>query len=409
MSSRMKLFYFATDTYPPWRVDLTELFSRELAGLGVQTDWSLRREDRGGWASLQVNGERYFLPPAWPGLPVISPGIRRIGELFGELLLFFRFIFGDRYDIIQVRDDRYTAALFAWLVARIRGSKFVYWVSFPFPENDFEKAELTGGLKKVVFKWRGSLAKWWLYKFVLQRADHVFVQSERMRLDIAAYGVRLEKMTAVPMGVPTRLVAWRKTIQPVIDRNSVVYLGSLARSRRLELVIHAFSIVLQQCPDARLYMVGRGDTREDDQFLMDVCKREGLSDRVIFTGFMPMEDAWGLASRAAVCLSPFFPTPIFLQASPTKLNEYLALGRPAIANEHPEQSLTMAASGAGLCVSWGAEDFAGAICHLLTHPEEADRMGEQGPAWVAEHRSYERIAADVFARYRAIVLEGSTA
>ncbi|MDP3088158.1 MAG: glycosyltransferase family 4 protein [Methylotenera sp.] len=401
----MKIFYFATDTFPAWRVDLTELFSRELSQLGMQIDWCLRRDDRGMWTSIQMHGERFFLPPAWPGVPILTPLVRRIGEFLGEILLFFKFIFGERYDIIQVRDDRYTAAFIAWLAARIRGSKFVYWVSFPFPENDFEKAKLTDGVKKIIFQVRGTLTKWWLYKFVLQRADHVFVQSERMRLDISAYGVKLDKMTVVPMGVPTRVVQWRKSVKLEVDRNCVVYLGSMARSRRLELIIHAFSKVLKQCPDAKLYMVGRGDVAEDDRFLMKECEREGLGDSVIFTGFIPMEDAWLLASRAAVCLSPIYPTPIFMQASPTKLNEYLALGRPVIANEHPEQSVTIAASGAGICVKWGAEEFSKAISYLLTHPNEAESMGEKGPAWVAENRSYERIAAAVFDRYRSITCE----
>jgi glycosyltransferase involved in cell wall biosynthesis len=399
----MKLFYFATDTHPSWRVDLTELFSKELAALGVRIDWSLRREKSGIWEVLHRNGERIYLPLAITGIPLLTPIVRRVGELLGEIGLLFKFLLGERYDVIQVRDDRYTAALVGWFAARIRGSKFTYWVSFPFPENDFEKAKLSRGVKQQLFRIRGTLTKWWLYKFVLHKADHVFVQSERMRMDIAAFGVDLAKMTAVPMGVPPRLIEWRKTAQSEIDANSVVYLGSLARSRRLEMILTAYSIVLKQCPNARLYMVGRGDTVSDHHFLEDECRRIGVEEGVRFTGFVPMEQAWEMASKAAVCLSPIMPIPIFMVASPTKLYEYLALGRPVVANEQPEQSATLAESGAGLSVAWSAEDFAAAIIHLLKHPAEAEEMGRKGPAWVDGNCSYDRIAAGVYQQYQSVL------
>ncbi|MDP3818096.1 MAG: glycosyltransferase [Methylotenera sp.] len=399
----MKLFYFATDTYPPWRVDLTELFSHELKNLGLHTDWSLRRENSGSWCSLSHGGERVYLPLAVSGVPIISPIFRRLGEFIGEIGLTLKLLLGERYDFIQVRDDRYTAAFFAWLAARIRGSKFIYWVSFPFPENDLEKAKLSTGLKKTFFKLRGTLTVWWLYKIVLPRADHVFVQSERMRQDISAYGVATSRMTPVPMGVPPRLLEWGKSIDHAVDLVSVVYLGSFARSRRLEMVIDAFSIVIQTLPNAKLYMVGRGDTPEDGRFLENECRRLGVSDNVVFTGFLPMEQAWAIAAKAAVCISLFYPAPIFMQASPTKLNEYLALGRPVVANEHPEQSEIIASSGAGLCVPWSVEGFADAMIFLLSHPDDAKLMGDKGPSWVAEHRSYDRIAAKVFRQYKVLL------
>lgn len=399
----MRLFYFVTDSYPAWRVDLAELFSYELKSASLTTDWSMRRDNSGFWGSVHHNNEKIYLPLAVNNMGFITPIIRRIGEVIGELRLMLMLIFGQRYDIIQVRDDRYTAAFFAFVAARIRGSKFTYWVSFPFPENDLEKASLSIGVRSVFFKLRGTLAHWWLYKIVLPLADHIFVQTEGMKLNIISYGLPAHKMTAVPMGVSTKLFNWIKTANVSIEPNSIVYLGTLARSRRLEMLLEAFVVVLKKYPDATLYMVGRGDTADDRLYLERFATQLNITKRIIFTGFVPIEQAWAFAAKGAVCISPIYPTFIFLQGSPTKLYEYMALSRPVIANDHPEQLLALTESGAGLCVPWQAEEFATAIVSLLNNPHKAEEMAKFGPSWVAKNRRYDLVAAKVFSQYQQIV------
>lgn len=399
----MRLFYFVTDAYPAWRVDLAELFSLELKRLGLQTDWSVRRENTGFWTSIKKNEEIYYLPFAINAVPFVAPLARRVGELLGEIWMLVKLVFGQSYDFIQVRDDRYTAALFAYLAARIRGSYFTYWLSYPFPENDLEKAQLTTGLRKIIFKVRGEFSKWWLYKVMLPRADHVFVQTEHMKANMVAYGLDATKMSAVPMGVSTRLFQWISTSKPTIEANSMVYLGSFARSRRLELILEALALVVEKNPTAKLYMVGRGDVPADREFLEALTKQLNLTQHIEYTGFVPIEQAWEIAAKGAVCLSPIYPTFIFNQASPTKLYEYLALGRPVIANEHPDQSVTLMESGAGIVVPWESQSFAEAMIYLLSHPKEAEVMAKLGPRWAEENRRYDYIAKSVFQQYQKMI------
>jgi glycosyltransferase involved in cell wall biosynthesis len=399
----MKIFYFVTDTFPAWRVDLSELFSYELKKLGLHTDWSMRRDDSGVWGKIKKDGELIYIPLHINGMPLIAPIIRRLGEFFGEIFLTIKLVFGERYDFIQARDDRYTAAFFAWFAARIRGSKFTYWLSFPFPENDLEKANLSTGLQSLFFKLRGVYSMWWLYKIVLPNADHIFVQTDRMKENLVSYGLSEDKMTPVPMGVSTKLFDWKKNMQYEIERGSVAYLGTFARSRHLEMIIQAFALVAKQFVSVKLYMVGRGDIPEDRKFLENLVEELGLSRNVVFTGFLPIEQAWSVAAKSEVCISPIYPSYIYLQGSPTKLYEYMALGRPVIANEHPEQTRTLAISGAGKCVPWCEKSFADTLISMLTQPDDTQEMGKKGPNWVEEHRRYDHIAAQVFRQYRALL------
>ena len=94
---------------------------------------------------------------------------------------------------------------------------------------------------------------------------------------------------------------------------------------------------------------------------------------------------------ANVCVSPIYPSPMFNAASPTKLIEYMAMGKPVVANEHPEQSMVIEQSGAGYCVAWDEDAFAEAIVRLLNAPELATEMGERGRRYVAEHRAYDKL------------------
>ena len=111
--------------------------------------------------------------------------------------------------------------------------------------------------------------------------------------------------------------------------------------------------------------------------------------------------------RADVCLAPF-PTwpPHYLSATPTKLVEYLAMGRPVVAGDHPDQRRVIEESGAGLIAPATAEGFAAAITHLLAAPAEAEAMGARGPAWVAEHRDYAAISEAVAEVYDRLLTRG---
>jgi glycosyltransferase involved in cell wall biosynthesis len=139
---------------------------------------------------------------------------------------------------------------------------------------------------------------------------------------------------------------------------------------------------------------------DDEQLLRHEAELLELTDRVTITGWLPMSEAWRRVRKATVCVSPYLPVPILRSTSPTKLVEYMALGKPVVANDHPEQADVVHASGAGLVCAWREEDFARAIVTILENPERAARMGEAGRRYVAAHRTHWAMADLVAARYR---------
>jgi len=184
-----------------------------------------------------------------------------------------------------------------------------------------------------------------------------------------------------------------------VEPNTVLYLGTMARVRRLDVLLDALKIIRETNDQVRLIMVGAGPDPADLDYLRRCAERNGLQSFVEFTGLLSMQDAHARVAQAAVCISPFFPTSILQSTSPTKISEYMALGRPVVANSHPEQSVIIEQSGAGICVEWSAQEFADAVMTLLSDPVRAEEKAARGRDYVRRNRIYPVIAPIVAEPY----------
>ena len=164
--------------------------------------------------------------------------------------------------------------------------------------------------------------------------------------------------------------------------------------------MRAHALVVAAVPNARLVFVGSGWMPDDEQLLRREAERLGIGHNVTITGWLPMPEAWQHVRRAALCVSPYLPVPILRSTSPTKLIEYMALGKAVVANDHPEQADVLRESGAGIICGWNEQEFAAAILELLVDPDRRTRMGVAGRRYVAEHRTHWAMVELVAGLYR---------
>src|SRR6202034_1202523 len=116
-------------------------------------------------------------------------------------------------------------------------------------------------------------------------------------------------------------------------------------------LIRTFVQVLHAVSTAQLFIVGQGDHPEDRAFLEQEVARLQLKTSVTFVGQLPRAQALDYVREADVCVSPFYPTPVLQSTSPTKLVEYLAVGKAVLPNDHPQQRRVIEESGGGICVA----------------------------------------------------------
>jgi len=403
------MLYFVRESFPTFRADIDTLFGRELLGRGHRIDLVMQA----GQESETLGARAWHGQTVWVGATDSGTGflhrLRRHCLAVQHDFSSFRHARAENYQAVQVR-DKFLIAAFAALVARRRGLRFFYWLSFPEAESQLQRVRARTARYPLLSYIRGVLFGWLLYRWILPRCDHAFVQSEQMLRDVASRGIDPAKLTPVPMGIAASEVrkqpadlttpcgaAWGES-----RAMTLAYLGALDAQRRLEVLIEMLALLRRQGLTARLLMIGGGgiDGVEDQARLEARAAELDIQAHVEITGFLPREAALARLQSADICLSPFFPTPVLRSTSPTKLIEYLALGLPVVANDHPEQRRVLRESRAGVCVPWGARYFARGVAWLATvSPAVRARMGERGRRWVLAHRTYGIIATGIESKY----------
>jgi glycosyltransferase involved in cell wall biosynthesis len=392
---RLRLLALSSDTFPPWRVDVSVLFGEELARRGHRIDWLLQSEaECAHHRDAPWGGGHVWIAAADRGTTRLRRLRNHLLDIRNDLRL-FRLMGSGRYEAIEVK-DKFLAGLFALLAARLYRRRFIYWLSFPLAEFYLARAREGTARYPLLYRLRGLACGFLLYRVLLPAADHVFVQSEQMRRDVAERGIAPGKLSVVPMGISRAAVgaprdgATRRRI-PEGER-CFLYLGALGRERRIDFLLRVLARVRREVPDAKLYLVGHAACAEDEHFLVEEARRLQLLESVVFVGALPRAAALEYVQEADVCVSPLPPDPMLNCASPTKLVEYMAIGKPVIANHHPEQQFLIGESGCGYCVPYEEEAFAEGIAALLRSPELARSLGERGRRYILEHRTYDRIA-----------------
>jgi glycosyltransferase involved in cell wall biosynthesis len=400
----VKLLFLSNDRYPPFRMDVAELFAHRLAALGLTIDWILQPLEAGPARSEPYGGGTAWLGRSVPRTSTRAALINAGLEIANDARL-PAIVRRQRPDLIIVR-DKVLAALLALVIRRATGTRVAYWQSFPIADAALAAGREGTTRRPWLARLRGRASRIVLYRVIMPRADRVFVQSDQMARDFEAAGVPARLMIPVPMGVALQRMPWPYPIRRVSKPDGltwVVYHGTLARVRGLGLLVRAMRRVRSVRPDARLLLVGDGDNADDRRAIDDAIADAGLEDAVLRTGFLPMDHVWEYVALADVCVSPFRDIPILQSTSPTKLIEAMALNRPVVASRHPEQDEIIRQSGAGVSVAHAEEAYATAILALLGDPARAAAMGHRGRDWVVRHREYGMIAARVEAALLAIV------
>jgi glycosyltransferase involved in cell wall biosynthesis len=196
-----------------------------------------------------------------------------------------------------------------------------------------------------------------------------------------------------------------ETIAPSDDprlagRKVLAYVGSLEPQRQPVMMVEALAAVARVEPLALLVIVGDQDP-ETAPLMSQRAKDLKVDDRILYTGRLPLSEALAYVARADVCLALYPMTELLISGTPTKLVEYLAMGRPVVGNPHPYQSQVIETTGVGIVAEMKPEAFAAAILSLLRDPLGANARAAAAPAWVRANLSYEVTAkrvGEVYAR-----------
>jgi glycosyltransferase involved in cell wall biosynthesis len=154
-----------------------------------------------------------------------------------------------------------------------------------------------------------------------------------------------------------------------------VYLGmTVMEERGGKELVEAMGLL----PDdlsARLVLIGAFESPE----FRDLLQALPGWKRTDAVGLVERGRAADILSEAIAGLITLHPHPNFMDAFPVKLFEYMAAGAPVIASDFLACRGIVEEARCGLFVNpRNAKEIADAMYYLLTHPEEAQAMGERG-------------------------------
>ncbi len=170
----------------------------------------------------------------------------------------------------------------------------------------------------------------------------------------------------------------------------VIWVGGFYPWHDLDLLIDSFFLVQQNCPDARLVLVGDGPTR---QAVASKIQKHGLDQAVIMTGAVAHTRIPELISIADVAVVPSAPIPASQggTGTPLKLFEYMAAGKAIVATSVAQAKEVIRDGHNGLLVEAGdASKFAEAVLALLSDRAECVRLGQNARRLAVEQYSWEK-------------------
>ena len=290
-------------------------------------------------------------------------------------------------------------ALPAILIAWLKRAPLVVWVQDLWPES----LAATGFVRNRVAL---ALVEW-LVRHIYARADLILIQSEAFRVPVARLVGDTEKIHYYPNAVETAapLSAMPSpeadTLTKDIARGfSVVFAGNLGTAQSVETIVDAAEKLMAHA-DIRFFLIGSGSRLD---WLREEIARRGLVNVILAGRFQPaaMPAFYSAASALLVTLRD---EAIFAYTIPSKLQGYMAAGRPIIASLNGEGARVVAEANAGVgCAAGNADALAAAVMHLrsLSPPERAV-MGDNARRYAAEHYSLDRLAGDLIRRLEGLM------
>ena len=294
----------------------------------------------------------------------------------------------ERIDVVFVyATSPILQAIAALCLARLKGARTVTWVQDLWPES----LAATGFVRK---RWALSAVAA-VVRWIYARNDLLLVQSEAFIEPVRCMAGTTPVIYHPNPGrrEEARASSAVSAIPPLPEGFNVVFAGNLGTVQALDTVLDA-AARLREHADVHWTLVGSGSRLD---WLRNQVRERGLSARVTAPGRFPPEAMPALLARSSALLVSLVRSPIMSQTVPSKVQDYLAAGRPIIASLDGEGARVVNAAGAGIaCPAEDADALAAAVLRIRAMTAaERERLGANGRRHFAVHFEPERLAAQL--------------
>ena len=291
--------------------------------------------------------------------------------------IFFR----KKVDLVFVyQPSPITVGLPALLLKAIEHTPVWIWVQDLWPETLVGTGMVRSGLFLKITDH--------LVRFIYSRCDWVLVQSQAFIPRMVEKGVPKETIRFLPNSAPELYKP--TTVKPdAPERNlmpqgfRVLFAGNIGRAQDIPTILSAAE-KLKQEKDIHWVILGDGPMRS---WAEEGIRGRGLEKTVHLLGRYPEQTMPRFFSLADVLLVTLKKDPVFAITIPSKIQCYLACGRPIVAALDGEGARVVEESGGGLTVPSGdADALAEVVMKMYGMPKaDLERMGRHSFEYSQRH------------------------
>lgn len=279
-----------------------------------------------------------------------------------------------RFDVIHCH-----GALSALLLSRIRKHHpIIYTAHDPTPYLCHYEGQLEQLIRKTHFRLI-DVNTWW-------RVNRIVSTNTAIKNEIVRWGVPLEKINVVYSGVDTVFFKApdfsesNEQKRYCLENGYCLFVGRLTRRKGVRYILQSLVNTKASC-----VIVGDGPEREK---LEQLSRRLKISDRVLFTGFVPVQEL-----RKWYVNAGFFVFPSVADAFPLSILEAMSSGLPVIASRIPGLDEIVVDNYNGFTVSPGnVEAFESRIEVLSEDTSLQRKMGDNARRMMERKFSWQKTA-----------------
>lgn len=228
-------------------------------------------------------------------------------------------------------------------------------------------------------------------RLTFEKADLITCVSSPLKQQLIDMGIEERKIIVTPNGVNVDMyrpdVSGNEVRQKYgIDETKVVigFIGTFGAWHGAEILAEAFSEVSTKQKNVLLLMIGDGIKMAE---VKDIIDKNHLEHRVTLTGIVPQKDGPQYLAACDILVSPTIKnpdgTPFF--GSPTKLFEYMAMGKGIIASDLDQMSEVLENERTALLVEANSvRAVAQAILRLAEDKDLCKQLGKNARKEVCE-------------------------
>lgn len=175
-------------------------------------------------------------------------------------------------------------------------------------------------------------------------------------------------------------------------KDEVCYVGGIAKTRGIQALVKA----MEYLQDVTLNLAGRFSEKTLEE---EVKNYEGWR-RVNELGFLDRDGVADVMARSKAGMVTLHPIINHIDALPVKMFEYMAAGLPVISSDIKLWKEIVEGNNCGICVNpLEPKKIADAIEYIITHPKEAELMGQNGRKAVLEKYNWSMEEEKMFRVY----------